>query len=211
MVSLAAIASATGKEDPDLEAILRYLDESAQPVAIETRPLLVVSGAVHRLHDRVLGLQVDITGKSLTVHQLKSTVTRTFNDVAEYYMILAGISPPSDPVDRIRFEREVEFARKMVQIAFRLYREIGGKSDVKWEAVMPQQGRREAFAAELKALGEAYPLPEFATEERMLRQSRLLANLGWIVFFIFILWQAGILADLLRLLGWLISGEPYDR
>jgi len=207
MVSLAGIAAQTGKEEPDLETIFRYLDESAQPVAIESKSLLVVSGAVHRLHDRVQGLKVDITAKSLTLHQLKSTVTTAFTDVTDYYMILAGISPPSDPVDRIRFDREVEFARKVIQVVFRLYMEIGGKSELKWEAVMPERGRREAFAAELKALGEAYPLPEFATEQKMLRQSRLLANLGWIVFFIFILWQAGALGDILKLIGSLLSSD----
>ena len=198
MVTPATIATATGVADPDIDTILRYLEEKAFPVAEARNPLKVVSPVVNRLHSRARTLQFDLTASNLTPERLKTAAARAFSKSADHYEILAAIAPPLDPVQRTQFDREIVFARKLLAICLRLLKEVGGKPTPVWEVTMIPEGRREAYSAELKVLRNEYKVPAFAMKHNMARRSEFFGGIGWLVMLIFILGQTGVLGAIVR-------------
>jgi len=201
MPSLAEIAFDSGIENPDFPAILEYLRKQGEPVAYVKNPLKVVSPAVNIIHTRARTLQFELTAKKLNTNRLKSVVTRGFNDITKFYTILHGVEPPSKFDDRQEFIREQEFAEKILEVYYRLLREIGATTDPVWEPRLPNEARREGYSAEVKVLREEYKLPEFAMKENMARRSGCAANFGWVFFIVYILLKTGLLEVIVRAIG----------
>jgi len=197
MVNLAAIASATGVKEPDLLTVYRYLEDQALPVAEVAKPFPIIAPAVNRLHSRAKTLEFDLTAANLTPERLRTSVSRAFSEVADCYSILSGVSPPKNPVEAQLFSKEKEFARKLLAVCFRVFIEIGGKPEPKWDVVMIPEGRRESLAAEIKVLRAEHPFPEFAQLHNIQRRSARLSIMGWIVLAWIILIQMGLLGPIL--------------
>jgi len=200
MVSLAVIASATQNPNPDLPAILRYLEEQAEPVAEEKNPLKIIAPVVSRLHARSRTMQFELTSKKLNETRLRNAVARGFGEVMDLYIALFGIAPPPEYAKALEFSKEKDFAHKLLEISFRLYKAIGGTSEFKWIVVMPPLAIRENFSAELKVLRETYPLPDFASQENMARRGAKAAVVAWVSILVFIGFKTGILPFLIVLL-----------
>ncbi len=193
MVSLAVIAKATGVPNPDFNTVLRYLEDIAKPIAVEKDPLKIIAPAINRFHHRAESLQYGLKAKNLDARRLKNLVTRGFSRITALYVILKGIQAPDDLIKRRQFNDEVIFARKLLEIAYRLYREIGGTPELKWDAVMLPENRRNFYIEEIKALRSKYPFPEFALKHNLEKRSAVFAGAGWIFLLIFILADTGIL------------------
>lgn len=206
MVSLETISAATGNPKPDLRTIINYLDETAGPQALAKNPLKVVAPAISKLHVRARTLQFDLTAKNQKF-KYKLLVIRAFKKITDHYAILAGIQAPANPTGKIEFQRELDFARKLIDISYRLMLEVGLEEGVYNEPLNLAEPVRQTYAAELKVLRKEYPLPEFARKENMAKQGLLAANIGWIFFIIFILARLGLLELLFEAIGSMFKGE----
>ncbi len=198
MPSLAEIASGSGIQEPDYPAIINYLREQGDPVAHEKNPLKVVAPAVSIIHTRARTLQFELTAKNVNVSRIRAVVVRGFNDITKFYSILHGIEPPSKGDERQEFMREREFAEKILDVYYRVLRDIGGTAQLNWEAQMLTLTQRESYSAEAKVLREAFQLPDFAMKEQMARRSGCIANSGWLIFILFILIRTGLLWEIIE-------------
>ena len=205
MVALETIAQATGVPDPDLDTIFSYLDQVSGPVATDKKPLRIIAPAVNQLHVRAKDIQSDL-GAPVQKMKRKIVIVRAFKRVTDYYVILKGINPPVDPVQRIEFKKEIEFAKKLIGIVHRLLREIGGENIGYDEQLNLAASIRNSYASELKNLKDEYPFPEFARKEKMVRQSIAAANVSWIFFIIYILAKLGVLSALIHAIVELFRG-----
>jgi hypothetical protein len=198
MVTLAAIASGSGVDDPDLAAVFEHLNRLAQPLAEANKPLQVIAPAVWMMHNRARTLEYTLHGKLPAASRLAQMVARAFSKTADFYVIITGIVPPSNPGDRIAYDGEVEFGRKLVEMTYRLLREVGGEPKQKWVAVEISERRCREYSAELEGLRKAHPLPEFAEQERIRRRSVGCAWVGWVFFFFFIAGRAGLFEEIIK-------------
>lgn len=197
MVALETIISATGNPNPDLDAIFKYLDQIAGPDATEKEPLKVIAPAVSELHDRARDLEFDLAAENQKTKR-KINIGRAFNRITDFYVILMEITTPVNPVEMLLLNSEIEFARKLIGISYRLLKEVGGEKANYNEPLNLSREIRIPYATELGSLREKYPLPGFAHQEKMVRQSIFTANISWIIFFIYILSQLGALDWLVR-------------
>ena len=197
MVSLELIVASTGNPAPDLESVYEYLDSIAGPVATEHDPLKVIAPAVHELHGRARDLEFDLSAESQATKR-KVLIVRAFAKVTDFYMILKGINPPTDPTGRLEYNSEVEFARQLIDILFRLVKEIGGEKASYDEPLNLPRAVRILYANKLAFLREKYPLPVFAQQDHMARRSIFAANISWILIIIFVLAKLGLLERIIQ-------------
>lgn len=198
MVTLAAIASGSGVDDPDLAVVFERLNTLAQPLAEPKKPLQIIAPAVWRMHRRARLLETALDGKKLAPDRLAQMVARSFSKIADFHVIITGIVPPSNPVERDQYEREVEFGRKMVEIAYRLLKEVGGKPTAKWAAVEISKERCDEYASQVAELRKKHPLPAFAEEEQIRRRSEGCSWVGWLILFWFIAAHIGFLGAIIE-------------
>ncbi|MCK4720956.1 hypothetical protein KAU08_09865 [bacterium] len=206
MVSLETISAATENPKPDLRTIINYLDETSGPQASAKNTLKVIAPAISKLHTRARTLQFELTAKNQKF-KYKLLVIRAFKKITDHYAILAGIQAPADPVEKIEFQREIDFARKLIDISYRLMLEAGLEEGVYNEPLDLAEPVRQSYAAELKVIREEYPLPEFARKENMAKQGLLAANVSWIIFIIIILAQLGVVELIFEAIAGIFKGE----
>jgi hypothetical protein len=206
MVALETIISATGNSNPNLDEIFKYLDQIAGPDASEKEPLKVIAPVVSELHDNARDLEFDLAADNQQTKR-KAVVVRTFNRVTDLYVIMMEIDPPKDPVQKLQFDPEIEFTRKLIGISFRLLKEIGGENAGYKDPLNLTREMRIPYATELGSLREKHPMPGFARQENMARQSIFVANVSWIIFFIYIFAELGGFNWLYETIAELFSGK----
>ena len=204
MVKFAQIAKSTESGASDLTELFRQLDALAQPIADEPKPLPIIAPAVLEIHNKARDLEFTLSAKRQTDDRLNAIISSAFRRITDYYVIITGISPPADPVERIVYQMEVDFARKMVEMSYDLANSIGGATKGSAQPSELPTGIKAKYAEQIKLLRDKYPVPDFASEKRMRRRGARMGVVGWIIFALFILGQSGLLSEIIKAVANLI-------
>ena len=162
MVRLSLIESKAGVRFPDKATLFAQLDLLASPVAYETDPLRIIAPAVYCLHTSAKRLLKMLAMRAPRGKTLRLEVVNNFDTLTDMYTILRGISPPRDPVEKMLYEKELAFSRRMVEIAYDLLKELPDEGDESLRKPLIPRDTRERFASEIADAMAQNPLPSFA-------------------------------------------------
>jgi hypothetical protein len=176
---------------PDIGAVLKYLDEQARPVAQERNPLPIIAPAVYEMHQRANRLLLAL-GKDRLPRTIATSAGTAFANITDYYVAITGIAPPSDPLERKQYYDEINYAKGLVDLTYRLLVAVGGKGTLEWEPVQLSEEARTGFSEELQNLKKNRLLPAFASEHMASRRSAFASLMSWLFFLIWILWITGL-------------------
>jgi len=190
MVSLESIAKQTKLETPDIHTVFMHLDQLSQPVAKEKNPLRIIAPAIYKIHDRTKAL-IQSLEKDRPPRTQAITFGNAFDDLTGWYVTLKGIEPPSRDSDRKKYNDEINYARKLIEIAYNLLIKIGGKGTPHFEPVQLPKSDRIAFKESLKSLEKENPVPHFATEAVLKSRSAKASWVSWIFLIFWIFWYFG--------------------
>jgi len=199
MVRLSVIESKAGVRFPDKDTLFAQLDLLASPVAYETDPLRIIAPAVYCLHTSAKRLLNVLAMRAPRRKTLRLEVVNNFDTFTDVYTILRGISPPRDPLEKMLYEKEVAFSRRMVEIAYELLKELPDDESSR-KPLIPRD-TRERFASEIANAMAQNPLPSFASRSSM-TQSDVACLVMLIIFVLFVLAYMGFF----RFFFWLSTG-----
>ena len=194
MPTLDVITSVLGVDRPELPEIIKHLEETGEPVAVEPNALKIIAPAVSIVHSRVNGLYVALRSENTDPQRMKRTIIYAFSWIADMYMILSGIDVPEGSFDKAALDAEKKFTVALLAVAYELLLEIGWRAEPRWEPHRLSSARIREYEAKLNELTKGNPLPWFARRENMKKGTAIAGTIIFFLIVIFFLFDSGILS-----------------
>ena len=205
MVALSLIEQGLGSKNPDIAAVLQYLDNTAGPQDVTDKPLPIISGAVNEMHSVADMLETELSPRGRKASTFGRLIGSKFDSVTDCYVALAGIGPPTDPLDAIKLKKEVDFAKKLIDIIYGLAQKTGASTSPLSPVLVPDEDLTRAYT-ELKSLQDANRLPDYAQSNHM-KRSMVGGGIGVIFFLVYIVIRFGLLSDFVQYLQTVFHGK----
>jgi len=194
MPTLDVITLVLGVDRPELPEIIKHLEESGEPVAVEPNALKIIAPAVSIVHSRVNGLVVALRSENTDPQRMKRTIIYAFSRIADMYIILSGIDVPEGSFDRAALDKEKKFTAALLTVAYELLLEIGWRAEPRWVPRGLSSARIHEYEAKLNDLMKGNPLPWFARRENMKKGTAIAGTIIFFLIVIFFLFDSGILS-----------------
>ncbi|HEX9746206.1 MAG TPA: hypothetical protein VGB30_12340 [bacterium] len=189
------------------EQLFGVLDERAMPVAREREIMRLCGPAVYKLHTQSRTLEFDLTAKNLVPKRMATAASLAFSEISTCYVILAGVSPGPDSPDVIEHKKELDFAKKMTQISFRILKESGGGFGDDRKFTQIPEFTRKRYAEEIAALRKSNPIPAYSLEDDVKSKNEWLGCLMRLIFFAIVMMFTEVGEMIIEILNRFFSGD----